>query len=59
MLKWLQCNLCLNDTIEKITTNGGSIISEIMTVPDIGLLAYFKDVEGVINSILESFPQPN
>jgi uncharacterized protein len=47
----------INDTIEKIKSNGGSVITEIMTIPTIGLLAYFKDVEGMVHGILQEFTQ--
>jgi predicted enzyme related to lactoylglutathione lyase len=47
----------LKGTIEKIKSNGGTIITEIITIPNVGLLAYFKDVEGVIQGILEGITE--
>ena len=43
----------LEQTIELIKKNGGEIASEIMEIPNVGRVAYFKDLDGNVHGILQ------
>lgn len=36
----------INASIEKVKANGGKIVAEPKTIPDMGIYAYFEDTEG-------------
>jgi predicted enzyme related to lactoylglutathione lyase len=42
--------------LERIKSNGGTVVSPKMTLPGIGYLAYFKDPQGNIFGIMEDDP---
>lgn len=43
----------VDEYIERIEMHGGEVITEKMTIPGIGYMAYFKDTEGNIIGIIE------
>lgn len=47
----------IDETIEKIKSCGGTIIKEKLAIPGVGYIAYFKDTEGNIMSIMKSDPK--
>ena len=47
----------LDDTIEKVNSNGGQTIVEKNAVPGVGWMAYFKDTEGNIFGAMQADPQ--
>lgn len=42
-----------DDFAEKIKDNGGTMITEKMTIPGIGIMGSFQDTEGNISAIME------
>ncbi len=44
----------IDDTIDKIKTNGGTIVVEKMEVPSTGWLAYFKGPDGNIHGVWQT-----
>jgi len=44
----------IDESIEKVTKNGGEIIVPKMTVPGVGWLAYFKDPQENVFGIMQS-----
>ena len=38
----------LDEHIKKVLANGGEMVTEKITIPGVGYIAYFKDIEGVI-----------
>ena len=44
----------IDESIEKVTKNGGEIIVSKMTVPGVGWMAYFKDPQGNVFGIMQS-----
>jgi predicted enzyme related to lactoylglutathione lyase len=46
----------LDETLEAVTANGGSLALPKMPVPTIGWLAYFKDTEGNIFGAMQNDP---
>jgi len=46
----------LDETLESVTANGGTIALPKMPVPTIGWLAYFKDTEGNIFGAMQNDP---
>jgi uncharacterized protein len=47
----------VDDTIEKVTSHGGSIVLPKMAIPQIGWLSYAKDTEGNIFGFMQSDPK--
>mgnify|MGYP000954958584 FL=1 len=43
----------INDTIEKINSNGGTVLGEPMEIPNFGIYVSFLDTEGNRNSIIQ------
>ncbi|MDP4266791.1 MAG: VOC family protein [Bacteroidota bacterium] len=43
----------IHQTISAINQNGGKVISEIMDIPDVGKVAYFKDPDGNTFGIIQ------
>jgi predicted enzyme related to lactoylglutathione lyase len=43
----------IEQIIESIKKNGGEIASEIMEVPNVGRVAYFKDPDGNVHGIIQ------
>lgn len=43
----------INDTIEKINSNGGTVLGEPMAIPNFGIYVSFLDTEGNRNSIIQ------
>jgi len=48
----------LDDSLERVTGSGGSVLSEIMTIPNVGRFAYCKDPEGNMFGLMQ-FDQPS
>jgi predicted enzyme related to lactoylglutathione lyase len=46
----------LEAVIEKINQNGGQVMTEIMTIPEVGRHIYFQDLDGNLLGIMQSFP---
>jgi predicted enzyme related to lactoylglutathione lyase len=46
----------IDDTITKITENGGMIIVPKMEIPKVGVMVYFQDTEGNIFGAMQSDP---
>jgi predicted enzyme related to lactoylglutathione lyase len=46
----------IDDTIAKITENGGKILVPKMEVPKVGTLVYFQDTEGNIFGAMQAAP---
>ncbi len=44
----------IRDTIEKIKKHGGEVLSEIMPVQGVGWVAYFRDMDGNVFSVMQS-----
>jgi predicted enzyme related to lactoylglutathione lyase len=44
----------IDETIEKVSKNGGEFIVPKMPVPGVGWLAYFKDPQGNVFGIMQS-----
>ncbi len=44
----------IDETIEKVSENGGEFIVPKMPVPGVGWLAYFKDPQGNVFGIMQS-----
>jgi predicted enzyme related to lactoylglutathione lyase len=44
----------IDETINKILDNGGSIVDEKMAVKGVGWLAYFRDTEGNVFGIMQA-----
>jgi len=44
----------IDESIEKVTKNGGEIIIPKMAVPGVGWMAYFKDPQGNVFGIMQS-----
>ena len=47
----------IDEAIEKIKAEGGSVITEKMPVGDMGVIAYFKDTEGNLLSLWQDLPK--
>lgn len=47
----------VEEYLEKVKANGGEPVTEKMTIPGVGYLAYCKDVEGVLFGITQFDPQ--
>ena len=45
----------LDEVIKKITENGGQIIKEPTDIPEVGKHAYFRDPEGTLMGIMETY----
>ncbi|HSX40023.1 MAG TPA: VOC family protein [Candidatus Saccharimonadales bacterium] len=43
----------IKDTLEKVKSSGGKVISEVMPVPNVGLYARIEDTEGNTVSLME------
>ena len=46
----------IDDTLNKITAGGGSILAPKMAVPGVGWAAYFSDGEGNVFGLMETDP---
>ncbi len=46
----------LDDSLNAVTANGGSMVVPKMPVPGVGWLAYFKDTEGNIFGLMQTDP---
>ena len=46
----------LEEAIGKIKANGGEVVRDIMEIPNIGRNAYFKDPDGNLIGVMQSFP---
>ncbi len=46
----------IDDYIEKVKRNGGQVVTEKMSIPDVGTMAYCKDVEGTLFGIIQPVP---
>ena len=46
----------IDETIEKITENGGVIIVPKMEIPKVGVMIYFQDTEGNIFGAMQADP---
>jgi len=44
----------VDETIEKIKTNGGEIVRPKQAIPGVGFLAYFRDTEGNLWGIMQN-----
>ena len=44
----------IDETVEKVTASGGTILLQKMTVPGVGYSAYFRDIEGNIFGLMQS-----
>ena len=44
----------IDESIEKVTKNGGEIIVPKMAIPGVGWFAYFKDPQGNVFDIMQS-----
>lgn len=42
-----------DEAAKKVENNGGTMITEKMGIPDIGVMALFKDTEGNISGLME------
>lgn len=42
-----------DESFQKITTQGGTVVSGKITVPGVGYMAYFKDPDGNLLSIMQ------
>ena len=43
----------IDEFMEKVETNGGTVMTEKMSIPGIGEFAYCKDVEGTLFGIIQ------
>lgn len=43
----------INETIERINKNGGTVLGEPMTIPNFGIYVSFLDTEGNRNSVIQ------
>lgn len=46
----------IHESVEKIKKHGGEILSEVMPVQGIGWVAYFRDMDGNVFSVMQSDP---
>jgi predicted enzyme related to lactoylglutathione lyase len=46
----------IDETIEKITENGGAIVVPKMEIPKVGVMVYFRDTEGNIFGAMQADP---
>ncbi len=46
----------MDDTVEKVKANGGTVTSEKHAVPGVGWQAYFKDTEGNVFGVHHEDP---
>lgn len=44
----------IDDTLEKVTASGGSVVQPRTAIPDMGAFAYFNDSEGNLMGLWES-----
>lgn len=44
----------LDEFMEKVKSSGGEVVTEKMTIPGIGYLAYCKDPEGVLFGLIQN-----
>lgn len=44
----------IDDTLEKVTANGGSVVQPRTAIPDMGAFAYFRDSESNLLGLWES-----
>ena len=49
----------IDDTLKKVTSAGGQVVTERMAVGDMGFTGYFTDTEGNLIGLLETPPKPN
>ena len=47
----------MDDVVEKVTANGGTVTSEKHAVPGVGWQAYFKDTEGNAFGVHQEDPE--
>ena len=47
----------IEEAIEKVKNNGGEMTSDIMEVPKVGRMAYFKDPEGTMFGMIQPDPE--
>ncbi len=47
----------IDEAIEKIKAEGGTVVTDKINVGGMGLMAYFKDTEGNLLSIWQNLPQ--
>lgn len=48
----------IDDTIAKITENGGRILVPKLEIPKVGVMVYFQDTEGNIFGAMQAYPNP-
>jgi predicted enzyme related to lactoylglutathione lyase len=46
----------LDETIEKVSSNGGEIVTPKQEIPQVGTFCYAKDPEGILLGILQPYP---
>ncbi len=49
----------LDESLEKVTASGGSVVAPKMEIPGIGFFAYIKDTEGNTFGVLQPFLNEN
>jgi predicted enzyme related to lactoylglutathione lyase len=47
----------LNEALEKIMNAGGTVLTEVLKVGDMGLYAYIKDTEGNVIGVWQNLKQ--
>jgi len=47
----------IEEAIEKVKNNGGEMTTDIMEVPKVGRMAYFKDPEGTMFGMIQPDPE--
>jgi predicted enzyme related to lactoylglutathione lyase len=47
----------IDDTMKKIEKHGGTIVTQKMDIPGVGVMAYFRDTEGNLHSAMQAYPR--
>ena len=48
----------IDEYIKKVNDNGGTVVTEKMSIPGVGSFVYCKDVEGTMFGILQQESKP-
>ncbi len=46
----------IHDAVKKVKEHGGEVLSEIMPVQGVGWVAYFRDIDGNVLSMMQADP---
>lgn len=47
----------IDDTMKKIEKHGGTVTTQKMDIPGVGIMVYFRDTEGNLHSAMQAYPR--